>query len=113
MSTAVNRSVQTHKDVSAVDELLQTLLGDQQHLIKQEEGSLLLHSVDLEGTFQNQLSKPAEVRPAPVHQLGLNFLRLGGERSRVRGESEALMCATSLVELADILNSNEPGGITT
>lgn len=58
----------------AVDELFQPLLGDQQHLIKQEESSLLLHSVDLEGTFQNQLSKPAEVRPAPVHQKGLNFL---------------------------------------
>ena len=62
----------------AVDELLQPLLGDQQHLVEQEEGSLLLHSVDLEGTFQNQLSKPAQVRPAPVHQQGLDFLWGGG-----------------------------------
>ncbi len=64
----------TYKDVCAVDELFQPLLGDQQHLIKKEEGSLLLHSVDLEGTFQNQLSKAAEVRPRPVHQQGLDFL---------------------------------------
>lgn len=58
----------------AVDELLQPLLGDQQHLIEQEECSLLLHSVDLEGTLQNQLPKPTEVRPGPVHQQGLDLL---------------------------------------
>lgn len=60
--------------MSAVDELFQPFLGDQQHLIKQEEGSLLLHSVHLERTFQNQLSEAAEVRPTPVHQQGLDFL---------------------------------------
>lgn len=67
----------------AVDKLFQPLLGDKQHRIKQEEGSLLLHSVHLEGTFQNQLSEAAEVRPAPVHQQGLDFLR-GGEMSENR-----------------------------
>lgn len=75
----------THKYVCAVDELLQPLLGDQQHFIKQEEGSLLLHPVDLKGAFENQLAKPAEVRPSPVHQQGLDFLYRGkGERSQVK-----------------------------
>lgn len=58
----------------AVDNLFQPFLGDQQHLVKQEEGSLLLHSVHLEGPFQHQFSKTVEVRPSPVHQQGLNFL---------------------------------------
>lgn len=58
----------------AVDELLQPLLGNQQHLVKQEECSLLLHPVHLEGTLQHQLSKPAEVWPGPVHQQRLDLL---------------------------------------
>lgn len=61
----------------AVDEVFQPLLGDQQHLIKQEESSLLLHPLDSEGTFQNQLSEPTEVRSGPVHQEGLYFLGWG------------------------------------
>lgn len=59
----------------AVDKLLQPLLGNEEHLVKQEEGSLLLHSVDLEGAFQNQLSEASEVWAAPVHQQGLDFLQ--------------------------------------
>lgn len=58
----------------AVDKLLHPLLGNQQHFIEQEERSLLLHSVDFKGTFKNQLAEPAEVRPSPVHQQGLDFL---------------------------------------
>lgn len=73
-----NRS--PYKYVRAVDKLLQPLLGDEEHLVKQEEGSLLLHSVNLEGTFQNQLSEATEVWPAPVHQQGLDFLRRADEQ---------------------------------
>lgn len=69
--------------VRAVDEALQPLLGDQQHLIEQEERSLLLHPEDLEGTLQDQLPKAAQVRPAPVHQQGLDFLQRG---ARFRGQ---------------------------
>lgn len=58
----------------AVDELFQPLLGNKQHFIKQEKGSLLLHSVNLERTFQNKLSEATEVRAAPVHKQGLDFL---------------------------------------
>lgn len=72
-----NRS--PYKYMCAVDKLLQPLLGDEEHFVKQEEGSLLLHSVNLEGTFQNQLSKASEVRAAPVHQQGLDFLRRADE----------------------------------
>lgn len=61
--------------MSAVDKLLQPLLGNEQHLVKQEEGSFLLHPVNFEGTFQNQFSKAAEVWAAPVHQQGLDLLR--------------------------------------
>lgn len=61
--------------VRAVDELLQPLLGDQQHLVEQEERPLLLHSVDLKGPLQDQLSEAAEVRSGPVHQQGLDFLQ--------------------------------------
>lgn len=63
----------------AVDKLLQPLLGNEEHFVKQEEGSLLLHAVNLEGTFQNQLSKAAEVWAAPVHQQGLDFLQRADE----------------------------------
>lgn len=58
----------TYKDVRAVHKALQPLLGDQQHLVEEEEGALLLHPVDLEGAFQNQLAKAAQVGPAPVDQ---------------------------------------------
>lgn len=58
----------------AVDELFQSLLSDQQHLVEEEERPLLLHSVYLEGTLQNQLPEAAEVRPSPVHQQRLDFL---------------------------------------
>lgn len=64
----------SHKYVCAVDKLLQSLLGDQQHLIKQEERSLLFHSLDLKGTFQNQFSKPTEVWSSPIYQQWFNFL---------------------------------------
>lgn len=64
----------TYEYVGAVDKLLQPLLGNQQHPVKQEERSLLLHSLHLERTFQDQLSEPAEVWTAPVHQQGLDFL---------------------------------------
>ena len=74
-----------YKYVRAVDKLFQPLLGNQQHLVEQEERPLLLHPVHLEGTLQDQLSKAAEVRPAPVYQQGLNLLRGGGggERSEI------------------------------
>lgn len=58
----------------AVDEHVQPLLGDEQHGVEQEEGSLLLHTLDPERTFQNQLPEATEGRPAPVHQQGLDLL---------------------------------------
>lgn len=76
----------SYEDVRAVDEVLQPLLGDEQHLVKQEEGSLLLHALHLEGTFQNQLPEAAEVRPTPVHQQGLDFLVGGGRRKNSHWE---------------------------
>lgn len=70
----------------AVDKLFQAFFGDQQHLVKQEEGSLLLHSVHLEGPFQHQFSKTTEVWPSPVHQQGLNFLL--GEKSETETQMD-------------------------
>ena len=64
----------SYKYVCAVDKVFQPLLSDQQHLIEEEKGSLLLHPLDPEGTFQNQLSESAEVRTGPVHQEGLDLL---------------------------------------
>lgn len=82
----------------AVDELFQPLLGDQQHLIEQEESSFLLHSVDLEGTLQNELPKPTEVRPAPVHQQGLDFLQ-SDERSQTLNREKRKGCRTHTIKI--------------
>lgn len=90
----------SYKYVRAVDELFQPLLGDQQHLIEQEESSLLLHSMDLEGTLKNQLPKPAKVRPGPVHQQGLDFL-WSDERTAV---VEDLLQSTAELEAPSFVN---------
>ena len=64
----------THKYVCAVDKVIKPLLRDQQHLVKQEEGSLFFHPLNPEGTFQNQLSKATQVGSSPVHQQALDLL---------------------------------------
>lgn len=79
----------TYEYVRAVDKLFQPLLGDQQHPVKQEEGSLLLHPLHLKRTFQDQLSKPAQVRTGPVHQQGLDLLS-GSGRVHQRSRSQRI-----------------------
>lgn len=59
-------TLMTHKNVCAVDEMLHPLFCNEQHFIKEEEGSLLFNPLNPEGAFQNQLSKAAEIRTSPV-----------------------------------------------
>lgn len=96
-----------YKDVCAVDKLLQPLLGNEQNLVKQEEGSLLLHPLNLEGTFQNQLSEAAEVWAAPVHQQGLDLLRRGDKQLDVNQTAgEVRSSAGQDVELQTVRRSS-------
>lgn len=64
----------THKNVCAVDEMFHPLFCNKQHFIKEEEGPLFFNPLNPEGTFQNQLSKAAEIRTSPVSQQTLNLL---------------------------------------
>ncbi len=64
----------TYKDVSAVYEMIQPLLGNEKHFVKKKECSFLFHTLNPEGAFKYQLSKTTEIRPSPVQQQALNLL---------------------------------------
>ena len=57
-----------------VDVVLAPLLGDEEHLVEQEEGPCVLGPVDVEAPLQHQLPVRGEVRTLPVNQQGLDLL---------------------------------------
>lgn len=82
-------SVVTDQDVGIVGVGLLTFLGDQQQFVKQEERALILGSLQTERPLQNQLPVANQIRPLPVGQQTLDFLREGGGyRVEERGKSE-------------------------
>lgn len=52
--------------MSLVDIMLSSLLGNEEHFIEQEECSLILCAVDVEGSLEDQLAICSEVGPFPV-----------------------------------------------
>lgn len=58
-----------------VDEMFPAAFGDEQHAVEQEERPLVLGSMDLEGSLENQLSVRGEVMTFPVQQQRLNLLQ--------------------------------------
>lgn len=71
-----------YRDISLEDVMFSSFPGDEQHLIKQEEGSLVLGPVDGERSFQNQLSVSGQVRTLPVEEQRLDLLH-AEQKSRV------------------------------
>lgn len=60
--------------MSLVDIMLSSLLGDEEHFIEEEECSLILCTVDMEGSLEDELTVCSEVWPFPVDEQGLNLL---------------------------------------
>lgn len=65
----------TDQDVSLVRVGLFSFLGYEQKLVEQEEGSLVLGSLQTKCSFKNQLSVANQIRAFPVCQLALDFLQ--------------------------------------
>lgn len=65
----------TDQDVSLVRVGLFTFLGDEQQLVKQEEGALVLGSLQTKRPLQNQLSVADQIGAFPVGQQALDFLQ--------------------------------------
>lgn len=63
-----------YRDVGLVDVVLSSLLGDEEHLVKEEQHPGVLGTLDLEGSLQHQLSIRSEVRTLPVDQERLDLL---------------------------------------
>lgn len=57
-------------------------LGDEQELVKEEESSLILGSLQPERSFKNKFSIRNEIRTLPVGQKTLDFLQ---EASKGKG----------------------------
>lgn len=58
-----------------VDIMLSSLLGDEKHFVKEEQSSLILCTVDMEGSLEDELTICSEVWPFPVDEEGLNLLK--------------------------------------
>lgn len=52
-----------------------SFLGDEQKLVEQEEGSLVLGSLQTKRPFKDQLSVADQIRALPVGQQALDFLQ--------------------------------------
>lgn len=52
-----------------------SFLGNEQKLVKQEEGSLVFSSLQTKCSFKNQLSVADQIRALPVGQQALDFLK--------------------------------------
>lgn len=57
-----------------VDVMLSSLLGDEEHFVEEEQRPLVLCTVDVEGSLEDQLAVGGEVRPFPVDQQRLDLL---------------------------------------
>ena len=57
-----------------VDEVFYSLLGDEEDLVEEEEGSLILSPVHVEGSLQNELPVRGQIWSLPVDQQRLYFL---------------------------------------
>lgn len=64
----------TDQDVGLIRVGFFSLLGDQQKLVKQEESSVVLGSLQTKCSFKDQLSITNQIRAFPVGQLALDFL---------------------------------------
>lgn len=64
-----------YHNMGLVDIVLSSLLGYEEHFVKQEERSLILCSVDVEGSLEDELTVCSEVRPFPVDEEWLNLLK--------------------------------------
>lgn len=65
----------THQYVSLVRVRFFSFLGDEQELVEEEEGSLILGSLQTKRSFKNQLSVANKIGALPVSQKALDFLK--------------------------------------
>lgn len=65
----------TDQDVSLVRVGFFSFLGNEEKLVKQEESSFVLGSLQTKCSFENQLSVANQIRAFPVGQLALDFLQ--------------------------------------
>lgn len=63
-----------YRDVSLVDVMFSSFLGNKQHLMEQKQGSLVLGPVDVKGSVQNQFTIAGEIRTLPVDEQRLDLL---------------------------------------
>ena len=69
------KSSVTDQDVSLVCVGFFSFLGNEQKLVKQEESSLVLGSLQTKRSFKNQLSVANQIGALPVGQQALDFLQ--------------------------------------
>lgn len=65
----------SHQDMGFVGVSLLAFLGDQQKFVEKEECSFIFRSLDTECSLKNQLTVANQIRPLPISQQALNFLR--------------------------------------
>lgn len=65
----------THQYVSLVRVRFFSFLGNEQELVEEEEGSLILGSLQTKRSFKNQLSVANKIGALPVSQKALDFLK--------------------------------------
>lgn len=65
----------THQYVSLVRVCFFSFLGNEQELVEEEEGSLILGSLQTKRSFKNQLSVANKIGALPVSQKALDFLK--------------------------------------
>lgn len=65
----------THQYVSLVRVRFFPFLGNEQELVEEEEGSLILGSLQTKRSFKNQLSVADKIGALPVSQKALDFLK--------------------------------------
>lgn len=62
------RGQPSYRNVTLVDKVIASLLGNEQYLVKEEESSLIAHTVHTKGGFQDQLPIGGQVRSLPVNE---------------------------------------------
>lgn len=68
MSRQQRRGQHSYRNVALVDKVIASLLGNEQYLVKEEESSLIAHTVHAKGGFQDQFPVGGQVWSLPVNE---------------------------------------------
>lgn len=62
------RGQHSYRNVTLVDKVIASLLGNEQNLVEEEESSLVAHAVYTKGGFQDQFPIGGQVWTLPVNE---------------------------------------------